>query len=100
MYADAIQLVKKIGLRLEWYQHQHDKAMSSPALAQMLSTMLYGKRFFPYFVWNTLGGLDEKGEGCVFSYDPVGNFEKSKYNCAGSAGHLIQPFLDNMVFCF
>lgn len=35
--------------------------MSAPALAQMLSTMLYGKRFFPYFVWNTLGGLDENG---------------------------------------
>jgi 20S proteasome subunit beta 6 len=36
--------------------------MSTPAVAQMLSTMLYGKRFFPYFVWNTLGGLDENGK--------------------------------------
>jgi 20S proteasome subunit beta 6 len=78
--------------------------MSSCATAQMLSTMLYGKRFFPYYVWNTLGGLDEKGilkiiegEGCVFSYDPVGNFEKRKWNCAGSAGHLIQPFLDQQI---
>ena len=46
---------------LQWYQHQHDKPMSTPAVAQMLSTMLYGKRFFPYYVWNTLGGLDENG---------------------------------------
>lgn len=78
--------------------------MRTAAVAQMLSTMLYGKRFFPYFVWNTLGGLDEnginilmKGKGCVFSYDPVGNFELRPYNCGGSASHLIQPFLDNQV---
>jgi 20S proteasome subunit beta 6 len=35
--------------------------MSAPALAQMLSTILYSKRFFPYYVWNILGGLDENG---------------------------------------
>ncbi|KAJ3252030.1 Proteasome subunit beta type-1 [Boothiomyces macroporosus] len=97
MYADAVTLVKTLGMRLEWYQFQHDKDMSSPALAQMLSTILYGKRFFPYYVWNTLGGLDENGEGAVFSYDPVGNFQKYKYGCGGSASHLIQPFLDNQI---
>ncbi|KAI8909025.1 nucleophile aminohydrolase [Gorgonomyces haynaldii] len=97
MYADSVTLVKRIQQRMEWYQHQHNKTMIAPAIAQMLSTMLYHKRFFPYYVWNTLGGLDENGKGCVFSYDPVGNFEKRKWSCAGSAGHLIQPFLDNQV---
>jgi 20S proteasome subunit beta 6 len=62
MYADAVTLVKRVGQRLEWYSHKHDKQMSAPATAQMLSTMLYGKRFFPYYVWNTLGGLDENGK--------------------------------------
>ncbi|KAJ3196386.1 Proteasome subunit beta type-1 [Irineochytrium annulatum] len=97
MYADSMALVRRLEQRLEWYFHKHEKQMSAPALAQMLSTILYGKRFFPFYVWNVLGGLDENGEGCVFSYDPVGNFEKQKWNCAGSAGHLIQPFLDNQV---
>ncbi|KAJ3105255.1 Proteasome subunit beta type-1 [Phlyctochytrium planicorne] len=97
MYADSTALVKRLHQRLEWYFYKHEKAMSAPALAQMLSTMLYGKRFFPYYVWNVLGGLDENGKGCVFSYDPVGNFEKQHWACSGSAGHLIQPFLDNQV---
>ncbi|KAJ3016934.1 UNVERIFIED_CONTAM: Proteasome subunit beta type-1 [Siphonaria sp. JEL0065] len=97
MHADGVALVKRIGQSLEWYYHKHEKQMSAPALAQMLSTILYSKRFFPYYVWNTYGGLDENGKGCVFSYDPVGNFEKQIWSCAGSAGHLIQPFLDNQV---
>ncbi|RKO89514.1 nucleophile aminohydrolase [Blyttiomyces helicus] len=97
MYADGLTLVKRLEQRLEWYFHQHEKTMGIGALAQMLSIMLYNKRFFPYYVWNTLGGLDEEGKGCVFSYDPVGNYEKHHWNCSGSAGHLIQPFLDNQV---
>ncbi|KAI9092696.1 nucleophile aminohydrolase [Phlyctochytrium arcticum] len=97
MYSDAITLMKHLEQRLEWYRHHHEKEMSSGALAQMLSTILYGKRFFPYYVWNILGGLDENGKGAVYSYDPVGSFEKHKWNCCGSAGHLIQSFLDNQI---
>lgn len=55
------------------------------------------------FVKTNIFSCSKIGNGCVFSYDPVGNYEKSKYNCAGSAGHLIQPFLDNQVidfYCF
>ncbi|KAJ3188357.1 Proteasome subunit beta type-1 [Gaertneriomyces sp. JEL0708] len=100
MHADGVTLVKRLEQRLEWYRHHHEKEMSSGALAQMLSTILYHKRFFPYYVWNTLGGLDEEGEGAVYSYDPVGNYQKQKWNCAGSAGHLIQPVLDNQVGFF
>ncbi|KAJ3235101.1 Proteasome subunit beta type-1 [Chytriomyces hyalinus] len=97
MHADGVALVKRIGQNLDWYVHKHDKDMSAQALAQMLSTILYSKRFFPYYVWNTLGGLDENGKGCVFSYDPVGNFEKLHWSASGSAGHLLQPFLDNQI---
>jgi 20S proteasome subunit beta 6 len=28
----------------------------------MIQTMLYGKRFFPYYVHNILGGIEEDGE--------------------------------------
>ena len=61
MQADANTLVMNIEQRIEWYQHKHDKNLSVSATAQMLSTMLYMKRFFPYSVWNILGGLDDQG---------------------------------------
>lgn len=71
--------------------------MSVKACAQRLSTLLYGKRFFPYYVTAILGGLDEQGKGAVYSYDPVGSYEREQCRAAGAAASLIMPFLDNQV---
>lgn len=67
------------------------------SIARMLSTILYSKRFFPYYVYNILGGIDEQGRGAVFSYDPVGSYERQVCNASGAAQGLLQPFLDNQV---
>jgi 20S proteasome alpha/beta subunit len=32
------------------------------AIARLIQTMLYGKRFFPYYVYNILGGIEEDGQ--------------------------------------
>ena len=44
------------------YAHQHGKEMSAPAIGQMLATTLYSRRFFPFYTFNVVGGLDENGE--------------------------------------
>ena len=46
---------------LQMYEHEHNKKMSSGAIAALLSTMLYYRRFFPYYVYNIIGGIDEEG---------------------------------------
>lgn len=63
----------------------------------MLSGILYGKRFFPYYVNCIVGGLDENGRGAVYSYDPVGSYERESFRAGGSASSLLQPLLDNQV---
>lgn len=79
------------------YLHDHNKSMPTPAVAQMLSTMMYNKRFFPYYVSNILAGLDNEGKGAVYSYDPIGHFARSDFRATGSSGALLQSLLDNQV---
>ncbi|KAH0854278.1 hypothetical protein HID58_083955 [Brassica napus] len=95
--ADVKALQKVLKSRHLVYQHQHNKQMSCPAMAQLLSNTLYFKRFFPYYAFNVLGGLDEEGKGCVFTYDAVGSYEKVGYSAQGSGSTLIMPFLDNQL---
>lgn len=96
-WCDILTFCKVAEMRMKSYRHNHSKEMSTPAVAQMTSIMLYNKRFFPYYISNILAGLDEEGRGCVYSYDPVGHCERNMYRAGGSACTLLQPFLDNQV---
>lgn len=95
MQADAIALRKMLNARLVQYKQKHNKIMSTPAIAQLLSNTLYYKRFFPYYTFNVLGGLDEEGRGAVYGYDAIGSFERNPYSVTGSASALITSILDN-----
>ncbi|WWD06929.1 hypothetical protein V865_005026 [Kwoniella europaea PYCC6329] len=96
--ADGNNFVKRVKQRLEWYEHAHHKPMGLKSIARMIQTMLYGKRFFPYYVYNILGGIEEDGSGAVYSFDPVGSYEREACRAAGAAQSLIQPFLDNQIY--
>ncbi|PNF39466.1 Proteasome subunit beta type-1 [Cryptotermes secundus] len=96
-WCDTLTLARILEARLQMYLHEHNKPMSTPAVAQMLCTMLYYKRFFPYYVSNVLAGLDEEGKGCVYSYDPIGYCQQTKFKASGSSGALLQPLLDNQI---
>ncbi|KAM0749243.1 N-terminal nucleophile aminohydrolase [Meredithblackwellia eburnea MCA 4105] len=96
--ADCSNLVKRIKQRLEWYYHTNGTTPSLASIARMVQTMLYGKRFFPYYSYVILGGIDRDGTGAVYSFDPVGSYERESCRAAGAAQSLVQPFLDNMVY--
>jgi 20S proteasome subunit beta 6 len=95
--ADGDALKERLDTIVKMYKYQHGKPMSVTACAQRLSHILYNKRFFPYYVTAILGGLDEEGKGALYSYDPVGSYEREQCRAAGAAASLIMPFLDNQV---
>jgi len=99
-WADVLTLNKVLQSRLMLYSHEHQSTMTTTGAAQLLSTLLYWRRFFPYYVSNILVGLDEEGKGVVYHYDPVGHMEKLTFSAAGASVSLIQPFLDNQVGAF
>ena len=105
------------------FQHPKTPPISCAAVAQRLSVMLYSRRFFPYYAFNILAGLDNEGEsvtvgvtnvrsslvlpvtyyththtsgrGCVYSFDVVGSYDRETYRAGGSASSMLQPLLDN-----
>ncbi|CAH7674980.1 nucleophile aminohydrolase [Phakopsora pachyrhizi] len=95
--ADGNELVKQIKQRLQWYNHIHACQPSVQSIARLIQTMLYAKRFFPYYVYVILAGIDHDGTGAVYSFDPVGSYERESCRAAGAAQSLVQPFLDNQV---
>jgi 20S proteasome subunit beta 6 len=95
--SDVITLKKMLDARLTQYQHSQGITMSAPAIAQLLSVTLYYRRFFPYYAFCMVGGIDEQGKGCVFGYDAVGSFKRDDYGCMGSGQNFIWPLLDNLI---
>lgn len=96
-WCDVLAFSKIIEARVKNYLYEHNRPISTPACAQLMSNMLYYKRFFPYYVSNVVAGLDDEGRGVVYSYDPIGHYEQHSYRAGGSSSALIQPFLDNRV---
>jgi len=94
---DITTLQKLLRAKVTQYEHQHGEQILPHAVAQNLANTLYGRRFFPYYTWNVLAGLDEQGVGVVYSYDPVGNYERVRVSVTGSGESLIQPLLDNQL---
>lgn len=79
------------------YTQDHRQEPDVCAVAQLLSTILYSKRFFPYYTFNLLVGLDHSGKGRVYNYDAIGSVDSVAYSSQGSGQKLIQSVLDNQL---
>jgi 20S proteasome subunit beta 6 len=97
MLADQITLHKVLLTKIKLYEADMHKSPSIEAIAQMLSTTLYYKRFFPYYTFNLLAGVDSNGKGAVYGYDAIGSYERLSQGAQGSGRSLVQSILDNQV---
>ncbi|TPP43949.1 Proteasome subunit family protein [Leishmania donovani] len=53
MQADRLQLQQMLKYRVKWYQYNNGgRVPPTKAIAQLMSTMLYHRRFFPYYTFN------------------------------------------------
>lgn len=94
---DLTQMQKTLQARAIRYQHRHGREMGVSALAQMVSTILYYRRFFPLYCFCLVAGVDYDGTGAVYSFDAIGSKERTTYHAAGTGAALIKPVLDNQL---
>eukprot|EP00494_Astrolonche_serrata_P002507 UN02513 len=84
MHADRERLHTMLQFRLKEYKLEHGEDMGVSAIAQLLSNTLYHRRFFPYYTFNVLAGVDDSGQGLVYGYDAIGSTVEDGYGAAGS----------------
>lgn len=98
MQADRLQLQQILKFRIQWYQYNNGGQIpTTPAIAQLLSTLLYQRRFFPYYTFNIIAGIDKAGNGVCYSYDAVGCTEPLNYGTTGTASSFIEPLMDCLI---
>ncbi len=51
-WCDVLTFSRLLETRMKIYQNTHNRRMSTSATAQLVSIMLYSKRFFPYYISN------------------------------------------------
>lgn len=52
-----------LAARMESFEFMHRQKMNTQSIAQMISATLYSRRFFPYYTFNVVAGIDEEGKG-------------------------------------
>ena len=97
MQADRIALQQVLHEHTQWYNYDNDCYPSTAAISQLLSNQLYYRRFFPFYTFNVLAGLDAEGNGVCYSYDAIGCTEPLSYGATGSGHTLIEPLLDHHI---
>ena len=97
MRVDAIALHKLLQTRVKVYQRKFKKSPDIAAIAQLLSNTLYGRRFFPYYTFNLLCGVNSAGEGAIYGYDAIGSYDRVNCGGMGSGQEIIIPMLDNQI---
>lgn len=99
MQADRDAFQTRIHALCVQYKHTHGHDISTPAIAQLVSTQLYYRRFFPYYAFNLVAGVDENGVGVAYGYDAIGSYQSVPYGVQGSGSALATSLFDNQILC-
>lgn len=95
MRADMLILQEKFKQIVNSWEIDNIKSASVSNGAYVLSSILYSRRFFPFYTFNILTGKELDGRVLGFSFDAVGSFEICQAISSGSGQHFIQPILDS-----
>jgi proteasome beta subunit len=75
--ADAQALVRYMKAELKLFSIDNRRKISINGAATLLSNILHGNKFYPFYVQLLIAGVDESGP-CIYDLDAVGGAEEEK----------------------
>lgn len=94
LVGDAQTLARYLAAEVELYKLKRNVPMSIKSAATLMSNILSGSRYFPYWVGLIIGGVDREG-GHVYSLDPIGGAIPDKYVSTGSGSPFVYGVLED-----
>ncbi len=98
---DAQALARYVKAELKLFEIENQRKLSVEGAAALLSNILQGSKFYPYFVQLIIAGYDTTGPH-IYDLDPIGSAEEEKrFFSTGSGspmalGVLEDSYKDNM----
>ena len=89
---DAQQLARLMKAELELFKHSRGKAITVQGAATLLSNVLQGSKYYPYFVQMIIAGVDVRPR--LFDLDPFGGLLEEDYVSTGSGSVVAYGVLD------
>jgi proteasome beta subunit len=93
LVGDAQVLTRYLRAEVSLYRLRRNGLLSAEGAATLLANILSGNRFYPYYAWLILGGVDAKG-GHVFSVDPAGGCLEDRFVSVGSGSTFTYGLLE------
>jgi proteasome beta subunit len=90
---DTQALVRLLKAELELYKFSKGSPMNVAGAATLLSNILQGTKYFPYYVQLILAGYDNAPH--VFDVDLIGGIVEEKYASTGSGSPVAYGLLDD-----
>jgi proteasome beta subunit len=92
--ADAQRVMDSLQAEVRLFKIRNGTPMRVKAAANLLSTILFEARRYPYYMEAILGGVDDSGPQ-VYSLDPVGSLITEKFVATGSGGPIAYGLLED-----
>uniref|UniRef100_A0A1A9ZSC8 Proteasome subunit beta n=1 Tax=Glossina pallidipes TaxID=7398 RepID=A0A1A9ZSC8_GLOPL len=96
-WSDVLAFTSLVEKEKAMHGQDDSNTLSIKDVSKMLSTLMYSNRPIPYYITSVLAGLDDEGNGVVYSYEHEICCRKLIYKAAGSACANIQLMLDNRI---
>jgi proteasome beta subunit len=94
LVGDAQVLARYLSAEVELYKLKRNTSMTVKAASTLMSNILSGRRYFPYWVALLIGGIDNEG-GHVYSLDAAGGAIEDKYVTTGSGSPYVYGVLED-----
>ncbi len=91
--ADAQSIMDVIRAEAALFEIEYERSMPVKAASNLMANILFGSRFFPYYIQTIVAGVDDEGSH-AFNLDFFGSMIREDYICTGSGSPIAYAIIE------